>query len=216
MAPIAVGAAVVQDGGSVAVDDDGGGKDGDDDDVGGDDAEAGEWDGDVGAKSVTGASWCKLEGGGWESESSTWTPEWRLGGAATRRRSHFEAVEGGELLRGRTVGWVIGEIGAEGWTIAETLGRMRNQPRNWPGSKAAGGDPLTPEAAPVDGGDAGACSAADDDAVGRPPSPGLHSTRSAIPVGSDSPSRGSAEGRTPDGDDGHGAEGPLPAAVRTG
>lgn len=70
----------------------------------------------------------------------------------TRRRSHFEAVEGGELLRGRTVGWVIGEIGAEGWTIAETLGRMRNRPRNWPGSKAAaaaGGDPLTPEAVSV-------------------------------------------------------------------
>lgn len=70
----------------------------------------------------------------------------------TRRRSHFEAVEGGELLRGRTVRWVIGEIGAEGWMIAETLGRMRNRPRNWPGSKAAaaaGGDPLTPEAVSV-------------------------------------------------------------------
>lgn len=137
----------------------------------------------------------------------------------TRRRSHFEAVEGGELLRGRTVGWVTGEIGAEGWTIAETLGRMRNRPRNWPGSKAAaaaGGDPLTPEAAPVDGGDAGACSAADDDGVGRPPSPGLRSTRSVIPVGSGSPSRGSAAGRTPDGDDGLGAAGPLPAVVRRG
>lgn len=103
--------------------------------------------GDVGAQSVTGASWSKLAGGCWESESSRWTPGWRLEGAAMRWPSSV-----GE----RRAGWAIAETGAAGWTIAAILDRMRNQPRNWPGlvpvAAAAGGYPLaTPEAVSVGG-----------------------------------------------------------------
>lgn len=182
--------------------------------------------GDGGAESATGPSSSKLAGGYWESESSRWTPGWRLEGAAMRWPSVGE----------RRAGWAIGETGAAGWTIAAILSRMRNQPRNWPGSAAvaaaAGGDPLaTPEAvsvgckevrnncqlepAPADGDGAEECSVAGGGAVGRLLSPGSRSTSLAIPVDWGSPSRGSAAGRKPGGLDALGAVGPPLAVART-
>lgn len=154
--------------------------------------------GDVGAQSATGASWSKLAGGCWESESSKWSPGWRSEGAAMKWPSSV-----GE----RRAGWAIGETGAAGWTIAAILDRMRNRPRNWPGlvpvAAAAGGYPLTtPEAAPVGGDDAGAGSVPGGGGgaeVGPLLSPAFRSTSSAIPVDSGSPSRGSAADRRPDG-----------------
>lgn len=166
--------------------------------------------GDGGAESATGPSSSKLAGGYWESESSRWTPGWRLEGAAMRWPSVGE----------RRAGWAIGETGAAGWTIAAILARMRNRPRNWPGSAAAaaaaGGDPLaTPEAAPADGDGAEECSVAGGGAVGRLLSPGSRSTSLAIPVDWGSPSRGSAAGRKPGGLDALGAVGPPLAVART-
>lgn len=126
---------------------------------------------------------------------------------------HF-AVEKGQ--QETAVELVTLEIEAAGWTIAVSLGRMGNLPRNWPGSSAAvGGDPMTPGAAPVDGDDAEVCLETDGGVAGQPLSTGLRSTWSAKPEGWDSPSKGSAVGRTPDAGELL-VTGQQPAVARTG
>lgn len=119
----------------------------------------------------------------------------------------------------RKVGWGIVETGAAGWTIAAIRDLMRNQPRNWPGlvlPAVADGDPSIPEAASVDGDDAGACLVADGGGVERLPSPAPHSRWSAILAGWDNPSIGSAAGRRPDGLGELGAAEPPSVAVQMG
>lgn len=74
---------------------------------------------------------------------------------------------------------------------------------------------MTPEATPVDGGDAEAYSVPDDGEAERPQLTGLRSMWSAKPGGWDSPSRESAGGRMPDAGEPW-ETGPLPAVVRTG